>query len=118
MSTKILGDEKFSVWVKKVRDKTGLSHSGVEKKSRKGISKSYVGHLETEKVTPADLTLKKLIGLANGLGISPYELVNVAIQDELNKTQNLVNAQELATSSKNKILLKKEKADIIHKKAG
>lgn len=71
----------FSEWVKKARANVGRTHEAVAAYSGGGISASYVGHIETQTVKPADMTLKKLIALANGLDLPASEVVNAALQD-------------------------------------
>lgn len=116
MSTNILGDIKFSVWIKEAREKVGLSHSGVEKVSNKGISKAYVGHLETETIKPMDVTLKKLVALAIAIKVSPIELLSKALESESEKIININNGIEIKPKSKPKILI--EKSNKTQKKAG
>lgn len=73
----------FSEWVKQARVESGRSHSAVAACSGGEISASYVGHIETQTVNAADLTLKKLVGLARGLDLPAYEVVNAALEDAL-----------------------------------
>lgn len=69
--------------VKKTREERGLSYKRVAEATGGDISNGYVWHIETETVKGADLTVKKLIALAKGLGLPAYEVVNAALRDAL-----------------------------------
>lgn len=85
LSTNILDaiETDFASYVKTARVRGGWSLKDVAERTGGSISKAYVGHLETGHVTAADLTLKKLIILASGLGVPVWDLIEVAIQDSL-----------------------------------
>ncbi|HEX6624046.1 MAG TPA: helix-turn-helix domain-containing protein [Pyrinomonadaceae bacterium] len=70
--------EDLADYVRRVRYEKGLSQRDVEVRSGGGISKGYIGQIETREVLGHSVTPQKLQALAAGLGISEDELFAVA----------------------------------------
>jgi transcriptional regulator with XRE-family HTH domain len=85
MSTNILPSTKFSLWLRNLREQKGMSQRDVERNSNGEITKGYIGFLENEDKFPGDMTLKKLIALSIGLQVSIRELIEKALESELER---------------------------------
>ncbi len=114
MST-TLDSSKFSKWLKSVIDAKKLSYREIESASANEISRSYISLLIKGKSLPGDLSLKKIVALANGLDISPRELIENALEDELKR---LEYGKELSLESKKKIPYLEKSENKKKKKAG
>ncbi len=78
----IYDDEDFAAWVRRVRITSELSQQAVADRAKGAISKSYIGFVENRDKLGTDLSLKKLIAWANGLGIPINEFLSVLVQKE------------------------------------
>jgi transcriptional regulator with XRE-family HTH domain len=68
--------ETLSQYVERIMRQKGLNHADVERECNSKISASYVGRIERGDVT--NLTTEKMVGLAEGLGVDPYEIFAVS----------------------------------------
>jgi transcriptional regulator with XRE-family HTH domain len=64
--------ETLRHYVKRVMRQKGLSLSDIERSSNKQITASYVGRVLKGTVT--NLTIEKIVALAQGLAVDPYEV--------------------------------------------
>lgn len=70
----------FASWVRNVREANAWSLKDVADKAGGKISKPYISFIETRRVMPLNITLKKLIGLADGLKIPPRAVIEAALK--------------------------------------
>lgn len=68
----------FGKWVRDERESQSLSLSDLASRAGDAISKPYIQFIETRRVMPLNITLKKLIALARGLNVPPGEVIKVA----------------------------------------
>jgi len=64
--------ETLRHYVKRVMRQKGLSLSDIERSSNKQITASYIGRILKGTVT--NLTIEKIVALAQGLEVDPYEI--------------------------------------------
>jgi transcriptional regulator with XRE-family HTH domain len=64
--------ETLKHYVKRVMRQKGLSLSDIERSSNKQITASYIGRILKGTVT--NLTIEKIVALAQGLEVDPYEI--------------------------------------------
>jgi transcriptional regulator with XRE-family HTH domain len=84
---------KLRDYVREVASQKNLSDREIEKRSRKGITASYIGDIKNGQVD--NPSVKKLQALARGLGVSEDEIFRVARGVPIEEADNPVESQLL-----------------------
>jgi len=84
-----LQHEDLADFIRRVRNKAGLSVRDVASRSGGGISHGYVSQIENRSVLGGGISPDRLIALARGLGVSENELFAIARGKPLSEIEAL-----------------------------